>query len=95
MAKLNADAIKMKQAIKSYATAFAPKAHPLLHVIDAIRALFNIKQVDDVNVEAYGKKLASAKKILVERMGCKIIPVKYMKQMDGNDASDANKVKEY
>ena len=61
MAKLNADAIKMKKAIKSCATSFAPKAHPLLHVIDAVRALFNIKQADDVDVEAYGKKLTSAK----------------------------------
>ena len=94
MAKLNADAIKMKKAIKSYATSFAPKAHPLLHVIDAVRALFNIKQADDVDVEAYGKKLTSAKKILVERMGCKIIPIKYMEQMDGYDASNGNKVKE-
>ena len=83
MAKLNADAIKMKKAIKSYATAFAPKAHPLLHVIDAVRALFNIKQADDVDVEAYGKKLTSAKKILVERMGCKIIPIKYMNRWMG------------
>ena len=57
MAKLNADAIKMKSAINSYATSFATKAHPLLHVIDAIRALFNFKQADDFNVEAYGKKL--------------------------------------
>ena len=95
MAKLNADAIKMKKAIKSYATSFAPKAHPLLYVIDAVRALFNIKQADDVDVEAYEKKLTSAKKILVERMGCKIIPIKYMEQMDGYDASNATKVKEY
>ena len=67
----------------------------ILHVIDAIRALFNIKQADDVDVEAYGKKLTSAKKVLVERIGCKIIPVKYMKEMDGYDATDATKVKEY
>ena len=95
MAKLNADAIKMKKSIKSYATSFGPKAHPLLHVIDAVRALFNIKQADDVDVEAHGKKLTSAKKTLVERMGCKIIPVKYMEGMDGYDAIDANKVKQY
>ena len=93
MAKLNADAIKMKKAIRSYATSFAPKAHPSLHVIDAVRALFNIKQADDVDVEAYGKKLTSAKKILVERMGCKIIPIKYMEQMDGYDASNAARSK--
>ena len=87
MSKLNADAIEMKKATKSYATTFTPKAHPLLHVIDAVRALLNIKQGDDVNVEAYGKKLTSAKKILVERMGCKIIPLKYMRAMEGYDAS--------
>ena len=95
MAKLNADDFEMKKAIKSYVTAFALKAHPLLHGIDAIRALFNIKQGDDVNVEAYGKKLTSAKKILVERMGCKIIPLKYMRAMEGIDASNPSKLKEY
>ena len=48
---LEKDGIKMKQAIRSFAMAYKLNAHPLLYVIDVVKALFNIKQQDDVDVK--------------------------------------------
>ena len=85
--KLMRDALKMKEAIRSHATAPKLNAHPLIHVIDAFRALFGIRQQDDVSIEDYGKNLTSAKKTLTERLGCKLVPVKCMETLDGYDVA--------
>ena len=88
MTTLEANAIEMKKAIRMHATSFSPTAHPLLHIIDAIKALFTIKQGDEVDVETYSKRLTSAKKVMVERLGATIAPVSYAKTLANHNPSN-------
>ena len=78
MEVLYQDCIEMKKAIRTYATSYKPDDHPLMQVIEGLRTLLNIRQADDMDTETYGKKLKSAMKIVEERLGCIIVPVKYM-----------------
>ena len=80
---LQKDMLEMKAAIRKYATSFQPNAHPLMQVVDAIRTLFNIKQADDWGGDEFEKKINSARKVFEERLGCKLIPVKYMQSLEG------------
>ena len=84
---LDTCAIKMKKAIKKHATSFRPNAHPLIQVIDAMKALVNIKQGDDQDVESYGKSLKSAAKVAMERLGTPIPVNTYVAEMDGYEES--------
>ena len=79
------DALKLKKEIKKYSTSFRPEAHPLMQVVDALRAFVTFKQTDEENVETYAKKLKSVKKVLVERLGCKIVPINCMKSKANYD----------
>ena len=90
---LYGDCIEIKRAIRIYATSYSPDGHPLMQVIEGLRTLLNIRQADDVDTETYGKKLKSAMKIVEERLGCMIVPIKYMEEQDWykKDESDGKK----
>ena len=50
-----------------------------------------IEQTDDWKADKCEKKLTSAKKIFVECLGCKLVPVKHMETMEEHTPSKGDK----
>ena len=82
------DPLKLLNAIREHAMNFQETRYEMSIISDAFRALFNAKQAEGENLTEYTRKFKAAKDILVSHMGGPLNFAKYVKTMDGYNASD-------
>jgi Reverse transcriptase (RNA-dependent DNA polymerase) len=84
--------IELLKAIKQHALNYQEHRYEMSIILDALRALINLKQKENETLQEYTKRFKTSRDVLESHIGGPIELTKFMKNMKDYDKSDNEKV---
>jgi hypothetical protein len=84
--------IELLKAIKEHALNYQEHRYEMSIILDALRAVINLRQKDNESLQDYTKRFKKAKDVLESHIRGPIELTKFMKSMDDYDKTAKDKV---
>jgi hypothetical protein len=90
--KIKGNPIKLLQAIKQHALNYQEHRYEMSIILDALRALINLRQKENESLQEYTKRFKTSRDVLESHIGGPIELTKFMKNMVDYDEKDSDKL---
>lgn len=89
---IKSNPIELLKAIKEHALNFQEHRYEMSILLDALRAVINLKQNNNETLQEYTKRFKTSRDVLVSHIGGPIVFTKFTEKMVGYDKKDEDKV---